>query len=144
MNKNKNIRSAGCDVYDNTYYDELEGFDLLEESEEAEAEDKDIVKSIGEENKNSSSKDIKSSCTLVEKNASTQEVLSYPAANQEIKKSRVVTDKSGNTRRPVNMTLCDDVSEALNILAIKRRVRPWHILNEALRRYLREEGVDGF
>lgn len=62
----------------------------------------------------------------------------------ENKNSRVIRDKEGNSRRPVNITLCDDVSEALNILAIRKRERTWRLIDEALRRYLNEEGVKGF
>lgn len=69
------------------------------------------------------------------------------SANQEnkfsttpISKSRVVVDRRGKTRRPVNLTLEDELSIAMKILAAKRQVPPCKLINEALRRYLIEEG----
>lgn len=60
----------------------------------------------------------------------------------ETKNSRAITDASGRTRRPANITIADDVKEALDILAIKRRVRVWVLLDKALRAYLNSQGVN--
>lgn len=59
---------------------------------------------------------------------------------QEVKKSRVIIDSDGNSRRPANITIQDDVKQALDILAIKRRTRPWKLIDIALREYLEREG----
>lgn len=59
----------------------------------------------------------------------------------KVKNTRVVRDASGRTRRPANVTIADDVKEALDILAIKRRERPWKLLDDALRLYLKSQGI---
>lgn len=59
---------------------------------------------------------------------------------QEAKQSRAVVDKNGNTRRPVNLTLEDSLAIALKVLAAKRQIPSWKLFNEAIRRYLIEEG----
>ena len=58
---------------------------------------------------------------------------------QESKNSRVIVE-NGHSRRPTNMTILDEYRIGLNILAAKRFVKPWKLLNEAIRRYLIEEG----
>ena len=59
---------------------------------------------------------------------------------QETKRSRTVVDKNGNSRRPVNLTLEDSLAIALKVLAAKRQMPVWKLFNEAIRRYLIEEG----
>ena len=59
---------------------------------------------------------------------------------QETKKSRAVVDKDGKSRRPVNLTLEDSLSIAMKILAAKRQMPVWKLFNEAIRRYLIDEG----
>ena len=58
---------------------------------------------------------------------------------QDSKNTRVIVE-NGQARRPVNMTLLDENHIHLHILAAKRLVQPWKLLNEAIRRYLVEEG----
>lgn len=60
---------------------------------------------------------------------------------QENKNGRIVSDEKGLHRRPVNMTMCDDVKLALDILAARRRERTWKVLDAALRKYLHDEKV---
>lgn len=59
---------------------------------------------------------------------------------QEVKRSRAVVDSNGNSRRPINMTLEDSLSIAMKVLAAKRQIPAWKLFNEAIRRYLVEEG----
>jgi len=63
-----------------------------------------------------------------------------PLDEQENKKSRVVYDIDGTTRRPANLTLVDELRIAINVLAAKRQIRPWVLINEAIRTYLINEG----
>ena len=60
--------------------------------------------------------------------------------SQDNKKLRVV-NQDGRTRRPANLTLIDEYRIKLNVLAANRMVPMWKLLNEAIRRFLIEEGV---
>lgn len=58
---------------------------------------------------------------------------------QENKKSRATT--SGGIRRcPANITIREDYQIALNVIAARRRVRMWTLLDEAIGRYLKDIG----
>lgn len=59
---------------------------------------------------------------------------------QEVKKSRITTS-GGITRRPANITIREEYQIALNVLAAKRQIKPWVLLDEAIRRYLIAEEV---
>ncbi len=58
------------------------------------------------------------------------------SSNQENKKSRAIIDSSGRVRRPVNITLADDVKIRLDVLAARRQVRVWTLIDQALREFL--------
>jgi hypothetical protein len=100
-----------------------------------------------EDGKNRRKKNNKNPRAQETKNSRIQEVRSKnmdklkKPRTQENKKSREVVDGSGRIRRPANITLQDDVKEALDILAAKRRVRPWKLLDQALREFLEKEGI---
>lgn len=95
--------------------------------------------SINQESKNSRKQEVKKSRAQENKISGSQEF--KKSRIKESKKTKVTIDKSGATRRPANITLCDDVKEALDILAVKRRVRPWKLLDQALRVFLAKEGI---
>lgn len=68
-------------------------------------------------------------------------------ANQEnklsttpVSKTRVVVDRLGKTRRPVNLTMEDDLIFHLKILAAKKQTQVWKVLADAVRQYLIAEG----
>lgn len=57
----------------------------------------------------------------------------------ENKRTRVISDEEGNTRRPTNITIRDDVKIALDVLAARRRVKVWTLIDRALREFLERE-----
>lgn len=95
---------------------------------------KQEVKSPQEGNASRPAKPTKPSKKKSRKDAQLESLL-----KQECKNNRVIVE-NGQARRPVNMTLLDDNHIHLHILAAKRLVQPWKLLNEAIRRYLVEEG----
>ena len=76
---------------------------------------------------------------LEPKSSRTQELNGISFAIQENKKSRIVTDAEGNTRRPANIMMRDDVKMALDVLAAHRRVRVWTLIDQALKEFLERE-----
>lgn len=58
-------------------------------------------------------------------------------------KDRAIIEEGelSQSRRPVNLTMEDELKVALDVLAAKRRVRPWKLLDEALREYLTRYGA---
>lgn len=115
---------------------------LGRQSEKIEIQDTREIPDEGysnQEPKNSRKQEVKKSRAQENKISGSQEF--KKSRIKESKNTRVTIDKSGATRRAANITLCDDVKEALDILAIKRRVRPWKLLDQALREFLMKEGI---
>lgn len=112
--------------------------------------DSEILKSIEqgnkkqreEDSKNSSNQEIKKSRAQEIKTTRKQEhndIKDCSDATQKVKKSRMATS-GGITRCPANITIREEYQIALNVLAAKRQVRPWTLLDEAIRQYLITEG----
>lgn len=110
----------------------------------------EVVKDENTENskntvKNTRTPVIKNSKTPKNKNARTQENKksrvqeSKKSRDIDNKKSKVVTDTSGQTRRPANITIADDVKVAMDVLAAQRRVRVWTLYDQACREFLAKE-----
>lgn len=106
--------------------------DLLMLSSNPNGDDEDGVK-IPRADKNTRIKESK--------RARNQDNENQKKRKQDSKKERIVSDEKGLLRRPVNMTMCDDVKLALDILAARRRERPWKVLDTALRKFLQDEKV---
>lgn len=110
----------------------------------------DTKNSITKESKNVGNKEVKkkrnkekqktrvSITKKVKETNRNQEV--KKSTKKETKKSRKTPNKTEMIRHAVNLTMCDDVKEALAILAAKRRVMLWKLLDQAVRQYLKREG----
>lgn len=98
---------------------------------------------VSPKNRRKKARDQDTQSSRLQENKKSRENLleTQDSRNQEKKKARIIIDSSGRTRRPANITLQDDVKEALDILAVKRRVRPWTLLDQALREFLTKEGI---
>lgn len=105
----------------------------IPEKNETEKPNKDTKNSITKEFKNVGNKEVKK--------IRNKEV--KKSTNKETKKSRKTPNKTEMIRHAVNLTMCDDVKEALDILAVKKKVRPWKMLDKILRKYLKGEGMIG-
>ena len=60
---------------------------------------------------------------------------------QEHKKSRVIINEEGKIRRPANIMMMDDIKIALDVLAARRRVWSWQLIDQALREFLERENA---
>jgi hypothetical protein len=69
------------------------------------------------------------------KNSRTQEF--NKTRKQENKDSRVLIDEAGRTRRPANLTMCDDVRAELARMAVEKGVKVWRLVDMALNEYIK-------
>ena len=99
-------------------------------------------KSATQDNKNARNQEINKSRVQEVKTSRKQKrkvTKECATDTQEVKKSRTTTS-GGITRRPANITIREEYQIALNVLAAKRQIKPWILLDDAIRRYLTAEG----
>lgn len=106
----------------------------------------ELKMSSTQENKSSRSQEAKNSRKQPNKTSRGQELKTpsrqgnKTSCTNEVKKSRTVTDSEGRTRRPANIMMYDDVKVALDILAVRRRVWVWTLIDQAIQEFLHKEG----
>ena len=115
------------------------GWDTLEHNEP------DVNDSSGQDVKEPCDTDVDDTCNQGDKTSTDKEIKNSTSmeindsSGQEIRKSRAIASNNG-TRRPVNITMFDDVKIALDIMAARKRTWTWRLIDEALREYLHREG----